>query len=129
MCINGVDNVTKISFKASVDLKIVQGVLQHLVQSGCVFMVDAFKFSNVYLPTKSAPNIMALHDKCVNFLFRGSSDTMKQEAKKITPYQLFMSILKLKNMKDIQGIDLRRFVAFCMFHKLIRRKESLNRAQ
>ncbi|RKP01827.1 hypothetical protein CXG81DRAFT_11524 [Caulochytrium protostelioides] len=126
--INGVLTVRRIAEEAAVDANLVGIALRHLVNYGCIRMVDLFQFSNVYVLRGNTTAFLAqpaLQDQYRRFI-------ALEPAHPPPATRVFTLLCGLRpgltvkqwmaeNGVDVAQVDVRRFFLFGVLHNLIYR--------
>lgn len=70
-CIDGHSHVKRVSFESKVDLELTRRAVRHLMQYGCVTVVDVFQFSNMYVPNAGLRELyrsQEMHRACCEYV-------------------------------------------------------------
>lgn len=126
--INGVYHVSRIAAIADVENSLVKSCIQNLVYYNVVELLPLFKYSNIYMCTRSLQNLTkhpGLGQECLEFI------TLGDELPKPSMYRVFQLYSQMThgvNLKTLcirlsprqNNIDERRLVEFGLKHNLVR---------
>lgn len=126
--INGINHVSRIAACADVENSLVKSCVQNLVYYNIVELLPLFKYSNIYMATRSLQSLTKhphLAQECLPFV------TLNSDLPKPTLYRVFQIYSQMThgvNLKTLcmrlsprhSNIDERKLVEFGLKHNLIR---------